>query len=326
MRPYEGDDPLGFVISQNLHRRHLSGSQRAMIAAKLATLRDGQRADLVGGLPIGRASELLNVGERTVARAREVQERGAPELRQAVEHGRIKVSVAADIATLPLDEQRAIVARCDNRVVLQRAGEVRAVRGEQRRAERLQKLVEISRGNTDLPFGRRWPLLFADPPYRYEHPTFGSSRDIEEHYPTMTLEEICALPVAQIAADDALLFLFVPPPILEQAFEIGRRWSFQYRTGLVWDKISIGMGNYVRQQHEHLLIFRRGDFPTPDPALRPPSIFRARRGEHSQKPNAAYELIERMYPGLPRIELFLRGKPRPGWQGWGNQAETGDAA
>jgi ParB-like chromosome segregation protein Spo0J len=71
---YTGDDPVSYVISLNLRRRHLDESQRAMVAAKLATLRDGQRADLVEGLPIGRASALLNVGKRTVARAREVQE------------------------------------------------------------------------------------------------------------------------------------------------------------------------------------------------------------------------------------------------------------
>src|SRR5262249_15640508 len=89
---YTGDDPVGYVVSLNLRRRHLDESQRAMVAAKLATLRDGQRADLVEGLPIGRASTLLNVGERSVARAREVIEHGAPELVRAVEHGAVSVS------------------------------------------------------------------------------------------------------------------------------------------------------------------------------------------------------------------------------------------
>jgi len=84
---YSGDDPVSYVVSLNLRRRHLSESQRAMVAAKLATLKDGQRADLVEGLPIGRASEMLNVGERSVARAREVQEHGAPELIHAGREG-----------------------------------------------------------------------------------------------------------------------------------------------------------------------------------------------------------------------------------------------
>jgi ParB-like chromosome segregation protein Spo0J len=101
--PFKGNDPLAFVISANLHRRHLDESQRAMVAAKLAQLRlgDNQHSE---GLPIGRSSELLNVGERTVARAREVQERGAPELVHAVEQGAVSVSAAADVADLSRGE------------------------------------------------------------------------------------------------------------------------------------------------------------------------------------------------------------------------------
>ena len=114
---YTGDDPVAYVISLNLRRRHLDESQRAMVAAKLAKLRDGQRADLVEGLPIGRASALLNVGERTVARAREVQEHGAPELVSAVERGEVSVSAAADIATRPIGEQSEIVARGEREIL-----------------------------------------------------------------------------------------------------------------------------------------------------------------------------------------------------------------
>lgn len=107
---YTGDDPVGYVISANLRRRHLDESQRAMVAARLATLKlgDNQHSE---GLPIGRGSELLNVGERTVARAREVQEHGTPELVHAVERGAVSVSAAADVATLSVQEQREIVAR-----------------------------------------------------------------------------------------------------------------------------------------------------------------------------------------------------------------------
>jgi hypothetical protein len=94
---YEGNDPAAFVVSLNLKRRHLNESQRAMVAAKLANMRlgDNQHTE---GLPIGRASEMLNVSERSTARARKVQEQGAPGLAQAVERGRVSVSAAADVA------------------------------------------------------------------------------------------------------------------------------------------------------------------------------------------------------------------------------------
>jgi N6-adenosine-specific RNA methylase IME4/ParB-like chromosome segregation protein Spo0J len=309
---YTGDDPVAYVISLNLRRRHLDESQRAMVAAKLATLKDGQRADLVEGLPIGRASALLNVGERSVARAREVQEHGAPELIHAVEQGAISVTAAADIATQPIQEQREIVARGE-REILKAASEIRARKAEIRHAERIAKLTEISNANSPIPSDRRYPIILADPPWRHEHPTFSLSRDIEQHYPTLSLEEICALPVGEIATETAMLFLWTPAPKLEEAFRVISAWGFEYRTGMVWVKHAIGLGNYVRQQHEHLLLARRGEIPLPEPANRPSSVIEAPRREHSRKPDEAYELIERMYPELPKIELFAR-QARPGWR------------
>src|SRR5215831_5847190 len=136
---YQGDDPVSYVVSLNLRRRHLSESQRAMVAAKLATLKlgDNQHSE---GLPIGRGSALLNVGERSVARAREVQEHGAPELIHAVEQGAVSVSAAADVATLPAQEQREIVA-CGEREILEAAKAIRAKKAEQKRAERIERLL-----------------------------------------------------------------------------------------------------------------------------------------------------------------------------------------
>jgi hypothetical protein len=95
-RIYDGNDPVGFVVSANIHRRHLNTSQRAMIAAKLTTLKDGQRADLVEGTSIEGAANLLNVGHASVERAKTVRERGTPELIAAVEAGDISVAGAVD--------------------------------------------------------------------------------------------------------------------------------------------------------------------------------------------------------------------------------------
>jgi N6-adenosine-specific RNA methylase IME4 len=182
-------------------------------------------------------------------------------------------------------------------------------------------MIEISKGNTDLPTDRTYPILLVDPPWQYERPPYGiHAHDAEEHYPTMALGDICALPVGDLASPDALLFLWVPAPILEQAFQVIRAWGFSYRTGMVWDKQSSIPGRYIRQQHEHLLVARRGEFPTPPDKDRPPSVISAPRRQHSRKPDEAYALIERMYPDLPKIELFARGEARPGWAVWGNEA------
>jgi N6-adenosine-specific RNA methylase IME4 len=315
---YTGDDPVAYVVSLNLRRRHLSESQRAMVAAKLATLKlgDNQHSE---GLPIGRGSQLLNVGERTVARAREVQEHGASELVHAVEQGVVSVSAAADIATQPIEEQREIVARGE-REILRAAQEIRARKAEIRRAERLERLAATCNQNTPLPSNRRYAVLYADPPWHFEvyNEESGVERAAGNHYFTMPLNEICALPVLSLAAPDAVLFMWTTAPHLRESFDVLAAWGFEYKTNIVWVKDKIGLGYFVRNQHELLLVATRGDMPLPSPANRPSSVIDAPRREHSRKPDEAYALIERMYPELPKIELFAR-KARPGWDAWGNE-------
>jgi N6-adenosine-specific RNA methylase IME4 len=313
---YTGDDPVGYVISLNLKRRHLNESQRAMVAAKLATLRCGDNQH-TEGLPIGRSSELLNVGERSVARAREVLDKGAPELATAVERGQVSVSAAADIASVSQEQQREIVA-CGEREILRAAQEIRTRKATERRKQRDARLVEISRGNSPLSADRRYPIIYADPPWQYDRP-FSVSREIENHYPTLSIEEICELPVASLATPDAMLFLWAPSPLLLKGMRVIEQWGFEYLTCAVWVKDKIGMGTYFRQQHELLLLAKRGTTITPDPSKLSSSVLSAPRRSHSEKPAEGYELIERMYPELPKIELFARGG-RAGRDVWGNQA------
>ena len=124
-----------------------------------------------------------------------------------------------------------------------------------------------------LPAGQ-FRLLYADPPWRYEH-VVTESRAIENQYPTMALDDICALRVP--AADDAVLFLWATPPKMAEAVQVIDAWGFSYRTCASWDKEQIGMGYYFRQQHELLLVAARGALPVPDPRC-------GRRGIRSPSP------------------------------------------
>jgi N6-adenosine-specific RNA methylase IME4 len=323
--PYRGDDPVSFVISFNLRRRHLDESQRAMVAAKLATLRRGDNQH-TEGLPIGRSSDLLNVGERSVARAREVIDRGTPELQRAVERGDVSVSVAADISDLAPDDQREIVARGE-REILDAAKNIRTQRAMQRHAERVGKILEASKNNRPLQSGCSYPVICADPPWHFQNygePT-GLHGAAADHYPTMATVDICALPVRDLATADAVLLLWTTNPHLPDALQVIEAWNFEYKTNIAWMKDKAGLGFIVRGQHELLLIATRGNFPAPLPAARPPSVLIASRREHSRKPDEAYALIERMYPGLPKVELFAR-QARPGWDVWGNETGKYDAA
>ncbi|MGQ0563323.1 MAG: MT-A70 family methyltransferase, partial [Gemmatimonadota bacterium] len=165
------------------------------------------------------------------------------------------------------------------------------------------------------PVGR-YDVIYADPPWRYEY-VKTESRAIENHYPTMSREEIAALSVPAI--DDCVLFLWATSPKLADAMYVIQEWRFVYRTCAVWDKGQIGMGYYFRQQHELLLVATRGNPGTPEPSERVGSVVHSPRADHSQKPGIFYELIERMYPHAARCELFARNE-RVGWASWGNES------
>jgi N6-adenosine-specific RNA methylase IME4 len=168
-------------------------------------------------------------------------------------------------------------------------------------------------------------VILADPPWKFElfdaSSGFGGAADA--HYPTMETEKICALPVADVATPDAVLFLWSTQVHLLHALRVIGAWGFEYVTNMVWVKDKTGLGHWVHNQHELLIIARRGEMPTPLPANRPPSVITAPRREHSRKHDEAYEIIEKMYPGLPKIELFAR-QARAGWACWGNEAPSAE--
>jgi N6-adenosine-specific RNA methylase IME4 len=179
------------------------------------------------------------------------------------------------------------------------------------------KAVEQQKVQKAMPPGQ-YSVLLVDPPWE---PDFSpsSSRRVQRHYPTLTLDELKRIKIP--SASDAMLFLWTPPPMLRQALELMEAWSFEYRTCAVWDKEVIGTGYYFRSQHEILLVGKRGKLDAPHPSNRSSSVIRARRTKHSRKPEVVYEIIEKMYPAEKYIELFARNE-RKGWASWGNEPVT----
>lgn len=175
---------------------------------------------------------------------------------------------------------------------------------------------------------KRYGVIYADPAWRFEPRSrvTGMDRAPENHYPTMTLDDICALPVGDIAAADCALFLWVTIPFLiEGGGRVIAAWGFDYVSNYVWGKDKAGPGYWARERHEHLLVATRGGIPCPAQGTQWDSLQMAPRKGHSAKPELFLEMIEAYYPSLPKIELNRRGPARPGWDAWGNEAVAGEA-
>ncbi len=228
----------------------------------------------------------------------------------------IEMSARADNLGWKAHERIAALPENVRKETIDLAAEEKWTEREARKYVRAFNHKANKKDRPPLPEGK-FDVILADPGWQYEH-MISESREIENHYPTMELEEICALPVEGLAADNAMLFLWATNSHLAQALTVITDWGFEYRTNMVWAKPSIGPGYYVRSRHEFLLIARRGEPALPEPADRPNSVIEAPRGKHSEKPEVFYELLEKAYPGASKIELFAR-RPRDGWEGWGNE-------
>jgi N6-adenosine-specific RNA methylase IME4 len=190
-----------------------------------------------------------------------------------------------------------------------------------------------------LPKDPQFRVIYADPPWPYRKAQLddlGAARAVEKEYATMSIEDIAALPVATLAAPDAVLFMWATGPKLLQALRVMEAWGFEYRTiAFVWvklttkaDKLFFGMGFYTRANAEIVLVGTRGrgckriDAGVPQIVLDPydgPSEepVAVSIGRHSEKPDEVRRRIERLYEG-PRIELFAREQVRD-WTVWGNE-------
>ena len=329
----ECDSPTAYVISANLKRRHLNALQKALVAAKSVPFfeeeaakrqRTGKSSDGVAGgrghkKPSGhsapkvsgkatdQAAKATGAGQKSTKSMVAVAKH-APDIVEAIEAGLItNVSDAKRCAGLDPKQRSEVLG-------LVRKG--KSPKQAMNDVEREARIAAIGTKPPSVPNGR-YQVLLADPPWKYDF-SASENREIENQYPTMTIDAICELPVPTLAEDDAVLFLWATSPKLPEALRVMDAWGFTYKTCMVWIKDKIGMGYYARQRHEFLLIGTKGKPSVPPPERRPDSVIEAPRGRHSEKPERAHEVIESMYPDAKRVELFAR-RPHKGWEGWGNE-------
>lgn len=191
-------------------------------------------------------------------------------------------------------------------------------------------MSDVQRDLLKFAGDEKFGTILADPPWRFTNRT---GKMAPEHkrlarYSTMTLEDICELPVGKISADPAHLYLWVPNALLKEGLDVMEAWGFEYKSNLIWHKIrkdggpdGRGVGFYFRNVTEIILFGVKGRNARTLAAGRSQVNYLAtRKREHSRKPDEQYELIESCSWG-PRIELFSRGA-RAGWKCWGDQATS----
>lgn len=315
---WEGDEEslIRHIISTNLHRRHLSPTDRALLAASYANLPRGTNRHSVLEVSLDTstirqhdAAALFGVSYASIARAKRITAKGSQELVAALHGGDISLAEVARVASLSKDEQRAI---------LEAAAAIRIKKVEEKR-NRLRETVAASEELIPdaLPHGR-FQVVVADFPFDY-----GSSRnatsnaDPRHHYPTMSIADIAALPIGNILADDALLMLWSPSMFLADVIGMLPAFGCRYHSTAVWSKGRgvVGAG-LLRQSSEFLVLAVRGG-GLGKPLRQMPSVFEEKTKGHSSKPETPIVWVEEAFPHVEaRCELFAR-RPRAGWIVWG---------
>lgn len=172
---------------------------------------------------------------------------------------------------------------------------------------------------------KKYNIIYADPPWHYKtYSSKGQGRSAEKHYPTMNLDEIKRLPVADLAETDCALFMWITFPFLHEAMNVLTAWGFTYKTvAFVWIKLNkkqptpfTGMGHWTRSNAEICLLATKGSPKRISASVH--QVIMTPIQEHSKKPDEARERIVQLMGDLPRIELFARQRA-DGWDSWGNE-------
>jgi N6-adenosine-specific RNA methylase IME4 len=306
------------------------------------------------------AADMLNVSRRSVQHAAVVLEQGAAELQEAVTQGAVAVSAAAEIARLPLEEQKRIIEQADPKAIRQVAKKKRAEKREAGRERKLEKMRKASAA--PLVTGKKYGVIYVDIPRRFDpwSRETGLEKSPEMHYSTEPFDYLVGLPIRDLAADNCALLTYGWQPSLLDQIELMVEWGFaslrprddfgrlrrekgkplppvgdgRYRSHMVWGKRATtgnwhrGTGYWWINCHELLMLGVRGDVPCPLEGQQDMSILETVVGEHSAKPDAIRAMIDRYFPGVPKIELFARGdidRARwPDWDFWGDEVTAAE--
>lgn len=302
-RKFKGGPEEAFrhVWSLNFHRRHMTQSQKGACAADAGEV-----------LEACREKAKQRQGERT-DRETDTSRKDFLEVKQS----RDEVGNLFGVSGRYVDDAVAVKKKDPELHEKVKSGELTLPQAKTKiREDERSKTLKVM----EWPKGT-YRVIYADPPWAYNDKRTGTldSGGVGAQYDTMTVQQICELPVKGLSYKDSVLFLWVTSPLLEDAFAVIGAWGFKYKSSFVWCKGRSFNGHYNAVSHEFLLIATRGSC-TPDTKSLFDSVMSVTREGHSKKPEAVREIIDVMYLHGPRIELFARSVDAKGWDVWGDEA------
>ena len=312
------NDVREWMINNQFGRRNLSNYQRSVLALELESVfsaRAKEKQKDAGKNKVVQISEqapmerkaitqiakVANVSHDTIAKVKVIEAKATPEVKAQLSTGEVSINQAYQ--EIKKEEKKV-------------EQEVKKQEYEQRVETVTKNEFKVDIFNTKEKFR----VIYSDPAWSYndkqDTPQLGGAA---KHYDTMSVNEICKLPVNEISEKDSVLFLWVTSPLLEDAFTVIKAWGFKYKTSFVWDKVKHNMGHYNSVRHEMLLIATKGSC-TPDNKKLYDSVQSIERNDnHSEKPIEFLNIIDDLYNYGNKLEMFCRNIKKEKWYGWGNE-------